>query len=162
MARRAADPIPRALAAVLAAGEMAGALEAVQALTLEYAGSRRQFGREIGRFQAIQHQIAVLAEEAIAARAAAEIAFVGAPGEVSERRAAVAKIRCGQAAVRVAAIAHAVHGAIGVSEEYALRRYTRRLRELALAQGGETTWAALLGSWALSDARDITSLARAL
>lgn len=162
MAARAADPVPRALAATLAAGEMAGAMQAVQALTADYALTRKQFGREIGRFQAVQHQIAVLAEEAMAARMAAQAAFVGAPMEVSERRAASAKIRCNQAAGRVSAIAHAVHGAIGVSDEYVLHRLTRRLRALSLAHGGESWWARRLGDWALQDPRDFTSLARAL
>lgn len=162
MANRSADPVPLALAATLAAGEMAGGLQAVQALTVDYALTRRQFGREIGKFQAIQHQIAVMAEEVMAARMAAQAAFVGSPGEVSERRAAAAKTRCNQAAARVAAIAHAVHGAIGVSEEFVLHHYTRRLRALSLAHGGESFWAARLGEWALSQAGDFTSLARAL
>lgn len=162
MAKRLADPVPRALAATLAAGEMAGALEAIQALTVDYALNRRQFGREIGKFQAIQHQIAVLAQEVIAARIAAQAAFVGTPAEVSEHRAAAAKIRCNQAAVRGSAIAHAVHGAIGVSDEFVLHHYTRRLRALSLSHGGEAWWAAKLGDWALSEAQDFTSLARAL
>jgi acyl-CoA dehydrogenase len=162
MARRLADPVPRALAATLAAGEMAGALQAVQALTADYALTRKQFGREIGKFQAIQHQIAVMAEEVMAARMAAQAAFVGAPSEVSERRAAAAKIRCNQAAARVSAIAHAVHGAIGVSDEFVLHHHTRRLRALSLAHGGESWWAAQLGDWALSEAQDFTALARAL
>jgi acyl-CoA dehydrogenase len=162
MARRLADPIPRPLAATLAAGEMAGAMLAVQAMTVEYALTRKQFGREIGRFQAIQHQLAVMAEETTAARIAAEAAFVGAPAAVSERRAAAAKIRCGQAATRVAAIAHAVHGAIGVSEEYALHPLTRRLRTLGRAHGGESWWAARLGDWALSETETFAALARAL
>jgi hypothetical protein len=162
MARRAVDPVPPALAAVIAAGEMAGALIAVETLTLDYVRTRRQFGREIGRFQAIQQQIAILTEEVMVARMAAEMAFTGNLLSVSERRAALAKIRCNQAAKQVAAIAHAVHGAIGVSEEYSLHRYTRRLRELAMVHGGESIWSRSLGEWALNDPRDITSLARAL
>lgn len=162
MARRIADPVPGALAATLVAGEMAGALAAVEALTVEYASTRKQFGREIGRFQAVQQQIAVLAEETLAARMAAEMAFVGPPLGASKYRAAVAKIRCNRAASEASAIAHAVHGAIGVSEEYGLHRYTKRLRTLAMAQGSETAWACSLGDWVFSDARDIASIARML
>jgi acyl-CoA dehydrogenase len=154
--------IERPLAAVLVAGQMAGAMLAVQALTLDYALTRKQFGREIGRFQAIQHQIAVMAEEVAAARMAAQSAFVGAPLDVSERRAGVAKLRCGQAAEKVCAIAHAVHGAIGVSQEHSLHHFTRRLRTWRLAHGGESWWARKLGDWALSQTEDFTSLARAL
>lgn len=162
MARRLADPVPRALSATLACGEMAGAMIAIQAMTLEYALTRKQFGREIGRFQAIQHQLAVLAEETMAARMAAEAAFVGAAGEVSERLAAAAKLRCGEASTKVAAIAHAVHGAIGVSEEYGLHPLTRRLRELASAHGGGSWWAARLGDWAFDQPETFSALARRL
>jgi len=154
--------LKRPLAAVLAAGQMAGAMSAVQALTVEYALTRKQFGREIGRFQAVQHQIAVMTEETMAAQTAAQSAFVGHPLEVSERRAAAAKLRCGQAAERVCAIAHAVHGAIGVSDEHILHRHTRRLRAWRFAHGGESWWARRLGDWALAQGRDFTALAQTL
>lgn len=152
----------RPLAAVLVAGQMAGAMSAVEALTVEYALTRKQFGREIGRFQAVQHQIAVMTEQTMASRMAAQAAFVGHPLKVSEQRAAVAKVRCGQAAERVCAIAHAVHGAIGVSEEHVLHRYTRRLRAWRFAHGGESWWAQRLGNWALAQGRDFTALAQEL
>lgn len=162
MARRFADPVPRVLGAALASGEMAGAMIAIQAMTVDYALTRKQFGREIGRFQAIQHQLAVMAEETAAARMAAEAAFEGRAGELSDRRVAAAKLRCGEASIRVAAIAHAVHGAIGVSEEYALHPLTRRLRELASSHGGESWWAARLGDWAFSEPHAFSALARHL
>jgi hypothetical protein len=152
----------RALAAATTAALMAGAMEAVQAMTLDYASTRKQFGREISKFQAIQHQLAVLAEEAMAARMAAQAAFVGAPLEVSPLRAGVAKTRCGQAAVQVAAIAHAVHGAIGVSQEYPLHPLTRALHKGRLAHGGDGWWARRLGAWAFAQGGDFLSLARSL
>jgi hypothetical protein len=152
----------RALAATITAGLMAGAMEGLEAMTLDYASTRKQFGREISKFQAIQHQIAVMAEEVMAARMAAQAAFVGAPLEVSPRRAAVAKIRAGQAAQLVATIAHAVHGAIGVSQEYPLHHLTRRLHKARLAHGGEAYWARSLGGWALAEGGDMVSLVRAL
>jgi acyl-CoA dehydrogenase len=150
----------RALAAVLAAGQMAGAMAEVERLTVDYALQRQQFGREIGKFQAVQHQIAVLAEEAMASRIAAQAAFVGPVGAVSETRAAVAKIRAGQAATLVCSIAHAVHGAIGVSAEFVLHHHTRRLRAWRLAHGGEGWWARRLGAAALASDADVTTIAR--
>jgi len=158
----APSDLPRPLAAAIAAALMAGAMAEIQAMTIEHATTRKQFGREIGRFQAVQHQIAVLAEEAMAARMAAQAAFVGPVAEISPQRAAVAKFRAGEAARRVAAIAHAVHGAIGVSHEHRLHHFTRRLRGWRMAHGGESVWARELGAWALADSRDLTSLARAL
>jgi acyl-CoA dehydrogenase len=152
----------RALAATVAAGLMAGAMEALEATTVDYASTRKQFGREIGKFQAVQHQIAVMAEEVMAARMAAQAAFTGAPLAVSPLRAAVAKVRTGQAAQLVATIAHAVHGAIGVSQEHSLHHLTRRLHVGRLAHGGEAWWARVLGDWAFSRADDFVGLARGL
>lgn len=162
IARRVSDPIPYPLATIFVAAEMAGVMTAIQALTVEYASTRKQFGREIGRFQAVQQQLAVLAEQVLVAHMAAEMAFVGRPADLSERRAAVAKICCNRAASKVAAIAHAVHGAIGVSEEYALHRYTNRLRALGMQQGGEAGWARRLGEWVFASTDDITTMARCL
>ncbi|CPJ26546.1 acyl-CoA dehydrogenase [Bordetella pertussis] len=70
----------------------------------------------------------------------------GAPG-----RLAVAKARASEAAALAANTAHAVHGAIGVTEEYDLQLYTRRLHGWRLAHGSEAYWhqvvgAALMGS----------------
>jgi len=157
-----AAPVARALAATLTAGLMAGAMERLQEMTVEYASTRRQFGREIGKFQAIQHQIAVMAEEAMAARMAAQGAFVGPALAVSPLRAAAAKARAGMAAQQVAAIAHAVHGAIGVSQEHPLHLLTRKLHHWRLASGGEAYWARRLGDWALAGTDEFVGLARSL
>ena len=154
--------IARALCAAADAAMMAGALEALRAMTLDHASTRRQFGREISKFQAIQHQIAVLAEEVMAARMAAESALAGAPLEISLQAAAVAKMRCGEAAQACAGIAHAVHGAIGVSAEHGLHRLTGLLHRLRLAHGGEAFWARSLGAWALARNDDAATLARSL
>jgi acyl-CoA dehydrogenase len=150
----------RALAAAVTAARMAGAMERIQEITLDWASTRKQFGREIGKFQAIQHQIAVLAEEAMAARMAAQLALTGPPLAISPLRAALAKMRAGEAAQTVAAIAHAVHGAIGVSQEHPLHHYTGALHRWRLAHGGESWWARRLGRWALTSAEDMVSLAR--
>src|SRR5919202_2761386 len=57
---------------------MAGALERILELSVSYVGERHQFGRPIGKFQAIQQQLATLAGEVAAAGAAAEGAVVAA------------------------------------------------------------------------------------
>ena len=48
------------------------------------------------------------------------------------------------------ALAHAVHGAIGVTQEFDLQLYTRRLNEWAKAGGGAGYWSALLGQKVLA------------
>jgi acyl-CoA dehydrogenase len=128
---------------------MAGAAERVLELTTAYARERTQFGRPIAGFQAVRHQIARLAAETAAMRAAAQVAV---PGD-SWRRVAAAKVRAGRAAGEVAAIAHQVHGALGFTWEHRLRAFTTRLWAWREEYGGEGEWAADLGAWVLRTGR---------
>lgn len=135
----------QALAGLLHAGLLAGAMKRAFEMTIGYANERVQFGKPIGKFQAIQHQLSVMAEQVAASRMAAEAAF----GVVSElpsvAACAVAKARTSEAAQVVASIAHAVHGAIGITEEYDLQLYTRRLHEWRMAHGSEAHWQRVIG-----------------
>jgi len=152
----------RAVAAAITAGLMAGAMERLLETTIEYASTRKQFGREISKFQAIQHNLAVMAQEVMAARMAAQAAFVGAPLEVSALRAGAAKQRAGQAAQVASATAHAVHGAIGMTQEHHLHTLTVPLHAWRLMHGGEAYWARELGRWALERKDGLVGLARAM
>ena len=147
-------PAPFSLLDVRAAGAatralmLAGALRAVTAMTTQYAEERKQFGRAIGKFQAIQQSLAVLAGQSASATAAADMAAdaVAAWGQVLAPAVAAAKIRCGEAAGTGAAIAHQVHGAIGFTREHRLHHYTRRLWAWRDEYGREAEWARRLGS----------------
>lgn len=134
------------LAAVGLAALIAGAADRVLALTLDYANQRSQFGKHIGKFQAVQNQITVMAERTWASRMAAQLACQGKAWAPQPLLAAVGKSRCSEAAAIIADIGHAVHGAIGVTQEYDLQLYTRRLREWRLCGGGETYWASRIGA----------------
>jgi len=125
---------------------MAGALERVLELSVEHAQQRVQFGRKIGQFQAIQHEIARLGGEVAAALAAALSAagVMERGGEVT-MAVASAKIRTAQAARDGALIAHQVHGAIGVTDEHALHHSTLRLWAWREEYGSEAEWAIALG-----------------
>jgi acyl-CoA dehydrogenase len=135
------------LGALLRAAQMAGAMEAALAISTQYANERVQFGRPIGKFQAIQQQMAVLAEHTAASLVAVEnAARAVAEGRPSAAFAcAAAKIRAGEAAGKVAEIAHQVHGAIGFTQEYRLHRVTRRLWSWRDEFGNEAYWARELG-----------------
>jgi hypothetical protein len=146
----AALPLPapvswRHVGAVLGAAMMAGALNKVLEMTLVYANQRAQFGKSIGKFQAVQQQLSVLAEQVFAARMAAQIGCVSPNPWPLPLRAAAAKARAGEAAERVVAIAHAVHGAIGITAEYDLQLLTRRLQEWRIDFGAAPYWHAQLG-----------------
>lgn len=121
---------------------IAGALQAVLDTTVQYASDRAQFGKPIGRFQAVQQSLAVLAGQVAAAAAAADIAAERFPDPLP---LAAAKVRAGEAAGLGAAIAHQVHGAIGFTEEHHLHRLTRRLWAWRNEWGHEAEWSRLLG-----------------
>ena len=139
-----------ALGALLRAMQLAGGMRAALALTLQYANDRVQFGRSIGKFQAIQHGIAIMAENVAAADTAANQAL-RLWGTPSQRiYLAAAKIRCGEAAGLSAETAHQVHGAIGFTREHRLHHVTRRLWSWRDEFGHEGDWAIELGRTTLA------------
>lgn len=135
----------RALGAVMRGAQMAGALQSVLEMTVQYAQERVQFGRPIGRFQAVQQNLAVLAGQTAAATAAAEAAIEAAATDLGSPAVAAAKIRAGEAAGIGAAIAHQMHGAIGFTQEHRLHYSTRRLWSWRDEFGNEAWWARRLG-----------------
>ena len=140
-----------AVGAVLRAQAMAGAMENILERTVEYANARVQFGKPIGRFQAIQQNLAVMATQVAAARAGADMAADAWSLDPEDAdafcaAAAAAKIRAGEAAGLVAGIAHQTHGAIGFSLEYPLHPFTRRLWAWREEFGAESFWAEHLGA----------------
>ena len=156
----APNPLPLArpvwtLGAVARSAMMVGALEFALEQSVRYAGERVQFGKPIGKNQAIQQNLALMAGDVAAARVAALVAAADAP--CSQRRmcdatlfsTAVAKVRAGEAATRGTSIAHQVHGAIGFTHEHALHFATRRLWAWREEFGSDSHWAAELGRAAI-------------
>ena len=138
------------MGAALRSQQMAGALAHILAQSSDYAQTRTQFGRAIVKFQAVQHNLAILAGEAAAASAAADAAMktiiqYGLTDPRTFMAVASAKIRTGEAANAGAAIAHQVHGAIGFTREYSLHHRTRRLWAWRDDFLPERVWAARLG-----------------
>ena len=117
----------------------------------EYANERHQFGRPIGKFQAIQHQLSVISEHTFAARMAAQIGCHGDAATPDRLRVAVAKARTSEAALEVAALAHSIHGAIGFTEEFDLQLFTRRLHLWRQAAGAESYWHGVVGDALVDD-----------
>ncbi|WP_088286022.1 acyl-CoA dehydrogenase family protein [Ideonella sp. A 288] len=134
--------------ALLRSAQTAGALQRVLDLSTRHATERVQFGKPIGAFQAIAHQLAVLCEHTAACTVAAECAFAESADGASGFAAwpiAAAKVCSADAAGAAAAIAHAVHGAMGFTHEHALHRCTRRLWSWRSEFGHATHWAQRLG-----------------
>jgi acyl-CoA dehydrogenase len=124
---------------------MTGALERARDLTTTYVQQREQFGRPLARFQAVQQQLAEMIAEVAAAQAAVSAAVTAEDSGSPGLAAAIAKVRVGRSANTVAAIAHQLHGAIGVTDEYELHRFTRRLWAWRDEFGSEASWSAAIG-----------------
>ncbi|TSH96809.1 acyl-CoA dehydrogenase [Verticiella sediminum] len=152
----------RTLQANMLAAQMAGALGAAFELTLRYANERQQFGRPIGKFQAIQHQLAVMSQHVFAAHIASRLGCASDAAFPHRLPAATAKARCSQAALEVAQAAHAIHGAIGVTEAYDLQLFTRRLHAWRLAFGSESYWHTVAGEALLEHGGMSLDLVRAI
>lgn len=146
-------------AALLRGAQMLGAMQWCLARTTAYTQERKQFGREIGKFQVVQQMMAEMASAVVASQVMLDAAIAD-PDNVAV--VAAARSRLGDAADTVFAHAHQVHGAIGFSHEYVLHFRTRRLmawrdqfgsvaewrRQLAAAFAGKTAdavWPVMAG-----------------
>ena len=141
-----------ALSAALHAAAMAGAMERMFSMTLGYCNDRVQFGKAIGKFQSIQHQLSVMAEHVAGAGVAAELAFKAGEKLPALLAAATAKARTSASVPLVASTAHALHGAIGVTEEFDLQLYSQRLHEWRMGDGSEAYWNRIVGEAVLGHA----------
>ena len=123
----------RTAVGAMSVGIARGALED----SLEYAQQRQQFGRPIGKFQAIQWKIANMATEIDAARLLVyRAAFLEDIGQPFSKEASMAKLFASEAAMSATRNAIQVLGGIGYMRDYPLERY---LRDVKLCQIGEGT-----------------------
>jgi acyl-CoA dehydrogenase len=134
-----------AIGAAMRTQQIAGALARLTEMTTQYAQDRVQFGRPLGKFQAVQQNLAALAGQAAAASAAADLAAQGVADGIRILPIAAGKARAGEAAGIGAAIAHQVHGAIGFTFEHSLHFLTRRLWSWRDEFGKDAVWQRLLG-----------------
>ena len=139
------DENPYELMALSRMSLSVGALQTLLEMTISYVGEREQFGRAIGKFQAVQHNLAVAAAEVAAATRACD----GAVESICEPRfpmeVAAGKSRIGEAITVVTEIAHQLHGAMGFTHEHRLHHFTRRLWSWRDEYGDETYWQSRLG-----------------
>jgi acyl-CoA dehydrogenase len=120
---------------------MAGAISTVAAMTLRYSREREQFGRPIGRFQAVQAHLVTIHQQATVVASAID----GAVAAVEGGRAGF-EIACAKMLADRTAAAHQTHGAIGMTKEYPLHYLTRRLWAWRDEAGGHDRWAHRLGA----------------
>jgi hypothetical protein len=134
-----------AVGAAIRVVQMAGALDSVLRLSTNYVQERQQFGKPIGKFQAVQQNLAVMASHVAATRAAANSVGKALAGPNPAYGIAAAKIRAGEAATITSRLAHQVHGAMGFTQEYELHFLTKRLWSWRDEFGSEMIWGRYLG-----------------
>jgi alkylation response protein AidB-like acyl-CoA dehydrogenase len=116
----------RDIACAALSAEQVGAAARALELTVGYSKTRVQFGRPIGGFQALQHRMADLHVLVEAARSASHAAVEALDSTDLPVRAAVAKVRCSEALMRVAGEMIQIHGGIGITWEHDAHRYFKR------------------------------------
>jgi acyl-CoA dehydrogenase len=139
------------LSALTRVALMTGGLERILEQTVAYSSERSQFGRPIGKFQAVQQQVAIMAGEVTAVNAAFQAAIEAFDAGGGDKEVAMAKVRAGEAVTVAAPIAHQVHGAIGFTQEHSLQLNTRRLWTWRDEYGNESEWANYLGKFILGN-----------
>jgi alkylation response protein AidB-like acyl-CoA dehydrogenase len=125
------------LGALAASAQILGAGQAVLDTATEYAKARVQFGKPIGSFQAVKHQLA----DALVGLELARPLLFGAALAVADdsadraRDVSAAKVACVDAAYRASRVALQVHGAIGYTSECDLALWLTKIRALRSAWG---------------------------
>jgi acyl-CoA dehydrogenase len=145
-----------ALGALIRTAQIAGAMDAALAQSIAYANEREQFGKPIGKFQTLQQNLAVFAEEAAAVNCAGQAAFAAAGkyDGAAEFEVAAAKLRANIAIGIGTSTAHQVHGAIGFTREYSLNLLTRRLWSWRSEFGNDRYWSQILGQQVVAAGAD--------
>lgn len=143
------------LGAFIESAWMVGALQRLLEMTVDYANERQQFGRPIGKFQALQQQISVMTGHGHSAVVALSVAAGGARFtegrlQLDPAHVAAGRVVICEAAQPAADVAHAVHGAIGVTEEYDLQLWTQRLLAGRRSCGSDSYWSRRLGGLCLA------------
>ena len=120
--------VDEAIAALCA--EAVGTMQAMHETTLEYLKTRQQFGRPIGQFQVLQHRSVDMLVALEQARSMAMFAAVMAGEEnAAERRRAIAaaKVQIGRSGRHIGQEAIQLHGGIGMTMEYKVGHYFKRM-----------------------------------
>lgn len=129
------------LSALAVCSEAVGAMDRCVWMTRDYLNVRKQFGQPLGRFQALQHRMADMVIELELARAMVRrCAVVVRNGNAPEARQAVSacKVTVAKAGRFIAENAIQLHGAIGVTDEYAIGHYYKRILTISTRFGDST------------------------
>lgn len=139
------------LGALVTAATMAGAMQRVLDITVAYVNGHEPSGRSPGKLQAVQQQLSAMAGHVAATRTAAQLGCAAHRSGQQRLASAIAKARASRAAPLVANGAHGLVGTTGITAEFDLPLYTRRLHAQRLQYGSESFWDEIVGTHALDD-----------
>jgi alkylation response protein AidB-like acyl-CoA dehydrogenase len=128
-----------------------GAARRALDLSLAFATEREQFGRPIADFQAVEHMLADMAAQIMAAKSMLyRVGWQGARGDVSRKElhalASAVKLVCSETAGRVADAAVQIHGGRGYMREQAVERIWREVRVDRIWEGTSEIQRAVIGN----------------
>ena len=117
--------------------EAVGAMEKTLAITVEYMNTRKQFGVNIATFQALRHRVSDMKMQLELGRSMSYYATLKLTAPADERRRALsrAKFQLGQSTRFVGQQAVQLHGGIGVTDEYIVSHYFKRLTQMEMTYG---------------------------
>jgi alkylation response protein AidB-like acyl-CoA dehydrogenase len=118
---------------VALAAELLGTMQGALDVTVEYVKRRRQFGRAIGSFQALQHRLAMCA---VLVEGTRWLTFEAAAKDLPVEPAATAAAYAAEAANQLFRETHQLTGAMGFTREHDLHVFSMRLQALRLELGG--------------------------
>ena len=124
------------------AAEAVGVMAAMHASTVDYMKQRKQFGRAIGEFQALQHRAVdmyVLLEQARSMALLATMMSGKDDAAARHKAAAAAKVQIGRSGRKLGQEAVQLHGGIGVTMEYMVGHYFKRMSMIELMFGDADT-----------------------
>ena len=105
----------------------AGAIESMAQLAVDYTATRRQFGKPVAAFQAVQQHLVVAAQCSVRASMTADLATRAVARGTRGIDVAAARVIVDDAVVLATRAVHQAHGAMGVTREYPLHHLSRRL-----------------------------------
>jgi len=132
----------------------AGALTSIAQMTVDYTNERHQFGKPVATFQAVQQHLVTVAQSAVRAQMAADIALRAVADERVGISVAAARVVVDDAIALGTRAAHQAHGAMGVTREYPLHQLTRRLWSWRHEWGTTVQWRRELGDRAVAAGAD--------
>lgn len=123
-------------AAVAKCAELVGIIQTTFDMTVAYAKDRRQFGRPIGSFQAIQHHCANMVIDVDGARFITyQAAWRIAQGLTAKTESSMAKAYTSEASRKVTFLGHQIHGAISFCDEHDMHLFYRKAKAGEMAFG---------------------------